>query len=232
MKSTVIFGVLASALVTTSIARAGVIYTEDFGTETGPLSLASVGWGAWSGTAATDVSSTAWNPVYLPNAVGVTGRYVYVGSVPSLVTTTEPGSVATTALESVSFVARCDNTSATMRVVAQIEDDWYATSTAFNDNDGTGDWAEAATLTFTWTNAASAWQQLNFDPGSGLSLGSAVSSDLSGSVTAFGVFFGDSSASRIDNFTVSAVPEPGTLLLVFTGLVPLLVWPRLRRRST
>ncbi len=236
MKPSVIFGVLALAFIITGVTRADVIYTEDFGEgQVGGVqtSMYSEGWGGWYGSTATDCSTSSTTGVYLyPGTSTSDGRYVYTAT-NALIATDEVPVVSTSDLQSISFLANHNSTSATARMGVMIESNYYVTDETFSMKDAgsSSDWGLAETHTFTWTNAASAWRVLDFVPGSTLAVGDLVTSDLSGDVVAFGVFF-SSNAMRIDNFTVSAVPEPGTLLLVFAGLVPLLVWPRLRRRST
>ncbi len=243
MKSAAICSFLALVFIITSVARTEVIYTEDFDSGTGDtVSLSSQGWGGWNTISATDKSTSTADQICVfvgtspaNGKSGSDGRYFMVrnASTPALITTAEVGSVATSELQSVSFVANHSSTSSVARVVAKIGDNWYATSDTFSmlSAGDPYDWDNKADLdTFTWTNAASAWRALNFTPASTLTLGDTITSDLSGDVTEFGVYFAGGSDMRIDDFKVSTVPEPATALLAIVGLVPLLVGARLRRR--
>ncbi len=229
---------LGWSLATGRVAQADMIYTENFGTSPSKASLASVGWGAWNGSTAVDCGTTAGEPMYIYFAAGGSdGPYFTAGASGSpigIATTTEPGTIDTSLLESIVFRPRNKLAVSKLRVAVKVEGDWYAS----NDEFGTANAAAwGPTTTFTWTNAASEWLDLDFTPGSTLSLGSGAGADLSGSVTEFG-FYVDSDVAnadyimRVDNFTINAtaVPEPGNAVLIIAGLVPLLARVGSRRR--
>ncbi len=215
-------------------AQAETIYTENFGPgDAGNVTLNSVGWDAWYGTSATHCGHQNYVRLFVyEQAGGSTGGYMY--SSPSslnptgLATTAEPGSVSTNILESISFRDRNANSSDTIRIVAKIGVNWYATDQAFTSDNS---WTSPA-QTFNWTNSASAWRNLTFTPGTVLSLGAdTISSDLSGNVTEFGMYtVNDGGHMRIDDFTINVIPEPGSVVLIAAGLITLLGWMGLRRR--
>ncbi len=230
MRFAVVSAVLASILSVVCIARAEMVYFEGFGS-VGNTSLTSQGWQGWNTTSAADISAKTGEPIYVFEGTDWDGRYFIARSnaTPAFITTDEAGTIAVDNLESISFRSNHDNTSAAVRVAAQIDGNWYATVDTFSMSAGGNayNWTETAELdTFLWTNDASAWRTLNFTPGSTLGLGSTLTSDLAGDVTQLGLYF-TGGALRIDDFTVNAVPEPGTCSLVLGALL-LLAYSRRR----
>jgi hypothetical protein len=116
------------------------------------------------------------------------------------------------------------------RIAVQIDGSWYASTAVLANSVAVPSASNFASLaqqlTFTWTTAASAWDNLTFTPGTSLVLGSTLTSPLPGdSITAFGLYSdqepGTSSAGnatrRFDTFQIDAtpivVPEPSSLAL-------------------
>ena len=230
MRFAVVSAVLASILSVVCIARAEMVYFEGFGSGSS-TSLASQGWQGWNTTSAADISIRTVEPIYVYQGTDWDGRYFIARSeaTPAFITTDEAGTIAVDNLESISFRSNHDNTSSAVRVAAQIDGNWYASvATLSMTANGDGwNWQEKSELdTFLWTNDASAWRTLNFTPGSTLGLGSTLTSDLAGEVTQLGLYF-TGGALRIDDFTVNAVPEPGTCSLVLGALL-LLAYSRRR----
>ncbi len=125
------------------------------------------------------------------------------------------------------------------RIAVQIDGNWYATSQVFANTVAVASAANFNTLaqqeTFNWTTAASAWDSLTFVPGTSLSLGSTLTSDLPGdNITAFGLYSdqepgGGNATRRADTYEIDTVPEPGSLVLVLSGLGVLMSLRRSRK---
>jgi hypothetical protein len=123
--------------------------------------------------------------------------------------------------------------------VVQIDGNWYATVQTFGNAvsvaSASGFAANAQLDTFTWTTAASAWETLNYTPGTTLTVGSVLTSALPGdNITAFGLYSdgtGASSTMRADTFQIDAtpVPEPSSVALVLSGVGLLMGFRRSRK---
>ncbi|MDZ7619411.1 MAG: hypothetical protein U1E05_20620 [Patescibacteria group bacterium] len=216
MRSVVLFAVSAWFLSAAGPARAEIVYFEGFGSGTN-TSLTSQGWQGWNTASAVNISNRTDEPIYVFTGTDWDGRYFIVrgGSTPALIATDEAGPIPVEHLRSVSFMSNHDNTSSAVRVAAEIGGNWYVTVQTFSmsANGDAYNWQGKAELDlFTWTNDASAWQALNFTPGTTLGLGGVLASDLTGEVTRLGLYF-TGGPLRVDDFTVMAVPEPGTCLL-------------------
>jgi hypothetical protein len=141
-----------------------------------------------------------------------------------------------------------NNTTGAWRVAVQVSGQWYVSQTEYfnnaavvsivdfpqGDDNGEGGTAHGAELkTFTYSASAATWFALNFDgtydmtthtgtSGAVLTLGAQPVADLSGTIDAFGLFSNTTGASgnrRFDTYTITAIPEPGTLaLLAVTGV--------------
>ncbi len=99
------------------------------------------------------------------------------------------------------------------RVLVRVAGTWYLSVEKF--------YAPTTTQeTFTYTTDAANWLVLGTSSNpynaSVQTLTTLASSDLSGSITAFGLYMDTTSASwnSVDTFAVTAVPEPGTTLLL------------------
>lgn len=186
-----------------------------------------------------------------PNSDGTTGAYArgihyFLGGIGTPVMSMTPQfSFNPDDYETVKFSwyeGNADAT-ATMRLIVQAGGQWYAGATAFSTPATTlGAFAASAELKeVEYDRAAANWLTLNFDgsynPGTdtgtnssvALSLGAAPGSDLSGMITAFGVYVEGPGTRRFDTFEINAiVPEPASLLLVGAAGVGLAL---VRRRS-
>lgn len=118
------------------------------------------------------------------------------------------------------------NTSAgdATQVAVRIEDDWFVSEQSFS-NASAGSW-DLMRLNF----GRASWLELDFEPDSLLALGDPASLPAIGDITAFGLFVDNAvDTHRIDSFTIFAVPEPtSAVLLVVAGLC--LALGRRRRR--
>jgi hypothetical protein len=172
-----------------------------------------------------------------PNSDGTTGAYArgihyFLGGIGAPVLSMTPQfSFDPDDYETVKFSwyeGNADAT-ATMRLIVQAGGQWYAGATAFSTPaTSLGAFASSAELKeVEYHPAAANWLALNFDgsydPGTdvgtdstmALSLGAAPGSDLSGMITAFGVYVEGPGTRRFDTFQIDAkVPEPATLLLL------------------
>jgi PEP-CTERM motif len=124
------------------------------------------------------------------------------------------------------------NAADTMRLVVRVGGQWYANASTFSTTAmSLGNFPSMAELKqVTYNPAAANWLNLNFDgvytggangtDGTVLSLGAAAASDLSGSITAFGLLVeGAAGTRRFDTFQIDAtrIPEPATIGLVLVA---------------
>jgi hypothetical protein len=127
------------------------------------------------------------------------------------------------------------------RLMIQIGGNWYASTSPVSPPggviQGTSFAGGSQQFTTTFSTSASAWDTLNFSPGSDLTLGSVLSSPLpAGNITGFGIYaqIADNSGATVtnertffDTFEADAtpLPEPAT-----SGLIGLIGMPVLLRR--
>jgi hypothetical protein len=129
------------------------------------------------------------------------------------------------------------------RLIVQIGGNWYASTSPISPPSGviagTSFQNGSGTFSTPFSTAATAWDTLNFTPGSDLTLGSQLTSPLpSGDITGFGIYaqIADAAGSSnertfIDSFEVnatSAVPEPTEGLVMLVCAMGALI----RRRRT
>lgn len=121
------------------------------------------------------------------------------------------------------------------RIAVQQDGNWYAsTAVLFNSLNVTsaGNFhlapgsGGAQQVTFNWTTAASAWNNLTFTPGTALALGG-ISGGLNGDpITAFGLYSDatdslgntENAIRRFDTYQIDTVPEPGSIVWALLGL--------------
>ena len=134
------------------------------------------------------------------------------------------------------------------RIAVQQDGNWYASTAVlanslnvtsagnFHLAPGSGG---AQQVTFNWTTAASAWDNLSFTPGTSLALGG-ISGGLNGDpITAFGLYSDatdslgntENAIRRFDTYQIdsSVVPEPGSVVLGLLGAGMLMVLRRSRK---
>ena len=160
------------------------------------------------------------------------------------IATTSAFTVDTTAntVNDMSFYSGNAYTTSSEHFVVQIDGNWYATVQTFGNATAVASAANFAAQAqqdiFTWTTAASAWEILNYTPGTTLSLGSVLSSALPGdNITAFGLYSdgvgGTGATTRADTFQIDAtptgVPEPSSVALVLSGVSILMGFRRSRK---
>ena len=133
------------------------------------------------------------------------------------------------------------------RIAVQQDGNWYASTQVlanslnvtsagnFHLASGSGG---AQQVTFNWTTAASAWDNLTFTPGTSLALGG-ISGGLNGDpITAFGLYSDatdslgntENAIRRFDTYQIdSLVPEPGSVVLALFGVGTLMGLRRSRK---
>lgn len=222
-----------------SALQAAVIYTETFDNTTAgnqSFQTAGVNWSVHRTSSATayDLSnnSITTSPV-ISNGASVSGAvngFLFqsnqAGNInaPHIWWTNETTFGDISLLDSLTVDLRNGSTNEDLRFALQVGSSWYVSQSVFNNSV-----VDVATLNLSLDVENASYFSLNFTPGVTLSMGTAASLPLSGTVTAVGLFTGsrDNTNIRIDNFRVSAIPEPSTALLGSLGVLALL---RRRRR--
>jgi len=191
-----------------------VIFEENFTVPTLNQNKAVnyVGWSAYSGPTATDVSGTVANPAYVAGALGnpnTTPGYLALiptaGSVAAVRTGLTLNHVAT-----VSWNMNSSSASG-VRLLIQIGGNWYASSNvyvpSFSGTFSTGTPAQVGIST-TFTTTASAWRSFTLAPGGAMTLGAALTSDLPSNATITGIGFYDATATvtRLETLQVTQAP--------------------------
>ncbi len=153
-----------------------------------------------------------------------------VPNLPALATTSVPGSIALEALDSIRWLASGDNIDHEFRVAIQVGGVWYASNPALNDgfpDSGTGTFTPLAYSPESFATASNWLKIENTTVGSPgqLSLGAAPVSDLTGSVTAFGLYLVsgiDDEAPgdhvRFDDFAIWGQPAAPLRITSFTAI--------------
>lgn len=216
------------------------IYLEDFPTPGGGnQNMASVGWSA---LLTENGAVVAYSQTGVGSTVGIANNgYGFfapkadtdVSNHPGLVTTSEIGSVDISSLTSITWDASADNSDDEYRVAIEVGGIWYASAPALNDgqtDSGAGSFVPLGFAPASFPNASN-WRIIENatvgDPDP-LSLGAAPSSDLTGTVTAYGMYVVagvddevDGDHVRFDNFTISAefvLDDPEFKISSFTSV--------------
>jgi len=226
-------------------ASAEVIYQELFtGTTVGVSEpWANVGWVGYENTTASgwsyncapgsavveDGGSINSNPI----APDATTHYSYgYGHIDKAsFQFTEEYSFSLDTMSELQFSARTNHSSGglshlgeNIRAAVRVGSDWYVSDTDFTIKEG--GWS-LTNPDATWNIDADSvnWYSLTFDPGVAMGVGSQVALPTTGTVTAFG-FYADAQAYnraiRMDNYKISAVPEPATIALLAMGMLAVL----------
>jgi hypothetical protein len=131
------------------------------------------------------------------------------------------------------------------RIAVQQDGNWYASTAVLANSanvSSAGNFSSATVgaqqVTFNWTTAASAWDNLTFTPGVALALGG-ISGGLNGDpITAFGLYSDsttplgnpETTIRRFDTYQIdSTVPEPGSVVLLLSGVGLLMGINRFRK---
>lgn len=234
----------ACIALTGSAAHAAQVYLETFDNPGPDAPLSDYGWSALV-TESGSISNYGTQSRAIGGAAGDYGFYApkaddnapwtaAVVNDPALASTTAPGTIDITDLTSIAWDSSADNADHAFRVAIQIGGAWYASSTALNDgveDSGTTGFVPLSYSPASFATAANWLSIQNTTVGNAgtLSLGAAPASDLSGDVTAFGLYLVagiDNEANgdhvRWDNFEINAVPEPSVAALGLIAMAGLL----------
>ena len=174
---------------------------------------AELGWRSFDGASATDVSYEVTTSTYrlAPVKVGGAEYLARTGraGIPGLAyyTGLEETPVAFDLVGDISFDLNNRAVADDVHIAIRVDGAWYVSSATYSVTSGKtsgSDWTGSETQTYTLSRQAADWRSLTFTPGSTLSIGSILSSDISGSnLEAVGFFLeGNSNTIRIDNLVV------------------------------
>ncbi len=187
------------------------------------------------------INTTPAEPATGPGFLFLSGGAGHAGGT-NWIATTSAYTVNTSAysVNDMSFYSGNAYTASVEHFVVQIDGNWYVTVQTFGNAaavSSAANFASQAPLdTFTWTTAASAWETLNYTPGTTLTVGSVLSSALPGdNITAFGLYSDGvaTGTTRADTFEIDAfaVPEPSSVMLVLSGVGLLMMSLRRFRKA-
>jgi len=245
---------LSSVVFRTSAA---VVYTEDFSVDS-PANMNTIGWNAWLSndtegvddlTSHTINSGTSYEPVGVTqNGYGFVKTDVNAGYTitdgPGMIFTSEPSaSLQTTDIASLSKLSISINADgspsdqALGRFVIQIDNQWYASSasaTSTTNEGASGTW-NTFELTSDFTSGSN-WHLMTATTGSSgvISVGEQATGTLSGSISNFGFYMelGNSGDHfRVDNYSVTVVPEPSSVGITSIALTGLFYFFRHRKNA-
>jgi len=236
-------------LLATSTAHGGfVIYQEDFAASGSDQPISIAGWNLYittttgvenyTGTSVGGVSTGSGIGGYAFSAPRINSSYENAG--PSLFATGEAPNVGIESLSELTYTERADGSStdrSSQRFAVKVGSQWYASDVAYlggTSNVGPGlPFNPVALELADWTDGSN-WRELTLSVGPGGAItvaASTVPGNLSGKVTDFGVYATNGNNGdhfRLDDFTVTAIPEPTTLLVwsLLAGLGVGLGWRR------
>ncbi|WPJ97261.1 hypothetical protein SH580_06010 [Coraliomargarita algicola] len=232
-------------------AHGDVIYSETFDNNTaGNLGSSSIGWSAYVGAFATDISGTIPNGGDRMGVADIPGNpssdgdsYFFASNTGNTQDISWTGIETGLSLSNVSSISwRMGNatTATTVKILVQIGGSWYASSSDFSNSStytgGTFSSAGAADdvlQEFTFSTDAEDWLELTLNPGVTMSLGSAPVSDLSSStITGLGFYVDTNNTfttARLDTLQVNSIPEASVFALYSALSVMALVFTRRRR---
>jgi len=233
----------------------GALYSETFdNTGTGNKTAGQVGWSAFVGGSATDLTNVAGvggtDYVAIANAAGnpsAPNGFLFANNGATAnqkfaLVDTQLGSVVSMKNgDSITWAMGNNTTTATAQILIQIGGDgtvgsgaWYvSTTTKSSAVYNTGNFNTAPTTTLTFSTAKTEWSEFSLVSGSGMAIGNALTSDLSSTTTITGIGFylvdiaGASNSMRLD--TLQVIPEPGSMALVLAGGVVSMMFARRRR---
>ncbi|GAT35251.1 PEP-CTERM protein-sorting domain-containing protein [Terrimicrobium sacchariphilum] len=238
-----------SLFLCTQATHAAAIYLETFpGNSSANAAMSTIGWTAYKGASATNITSTTGGSQYvaIANLAGNPGPAIgFLAIVNSGSPQPAAESYATfqTGLSlanptTISWNMNGNGPASPLRLLVQVSGSWYATDSTFiptsftSGANFTNAPAQDVYRSFNFTTDKSAWRSFTFSQGVGMSVGNTtISSDLASStITGIGFYADLSSGSvlRVDQLQV--VPEPGSAALLL-GAGAMFVLLRVRRRT-
>jgi hypothetical protein len=227
---------LVVLLLSVATVQGDVIFVESFTQSGTDAPIQNHGWHAHYSANATSVEETTVDfyvgPIISKSVGAVTGTGFYIHQVeafagePSLHWTAKESSFGEIEdITNITFWLYNQSSGANLKVALRVENDWFVSQDVFN---ATGTWAQQSLAVQT-----AAWNTLSFTAGTLLSEGGAISLPTLGTVTAVGIFdasgiSGYNGRTRIDEYTVEAIPEPATLGMLAISAVCLMVLRRCR----
>lgn len=233
----------------------GAIYTETFdNTTAGNYKAGQVGWSAFVGSAATDLTNVAGvggtDYVAVANAAGNPSSpngFIFANNGATanqkfaLVDTQLGSVVSLTNGDSITWAMGNNSTTATAQILIQIGGDgtvgsgsWYvSTTTKTSASYTTGTFPTAPTTTLTFSTAMTEWKEFSLVSGTSMAVGNALTADLSSTTTITGIGFylvdiaSSGNSMRLD--TLQVIPEPASLALVLAGGAFSVMFARRRR---
>ncbi len=210
----------------------------------GNRSPATVAWSAFGSPSENSSETTSPWLIASENGAGSTTGYLARTGTgqPGIAWTDSVPAIATSLLDRIEFTLNNSSSADALRLVIQLDGDWYATTATFQNADSDGratNWAaESELMTFAWTNAAASWHNLNFNQLDTLALGTPLAADLPvGTLEAIGFYQTATVGTlRIDNLdlhvNLTAIPEPSSVaLLGLAGILTALIATRKRRQT-
>lgn len=221
--------------------HAAPLYEQDFINNSGAnAAVNTVGWNAYLGSTATVKSADAGGGSvdrigisYLAGNPNTSNGYLYTANTLSanqiFAMTATFTSIAPT---TITWREGNSSTGISVRLMVQVGGNWFATDQTFSNAvaySTAADFSNSSSAdvmkSFSFTTTASSWRNVTLVPGSTLSLGAVLSTDLvSSSITGIGFFVQSPStlnvASRLDTLVI--VPEPQTPILLGLGFALLL----------
>ncbi len=227
----------ATAIGVTTATMAATVYTENFQIYEHRSSLNTAGWSYYltNNTGVVDRSSIGNSDIGdIYNYTGNKYAYSqpkadgsYPDSGPGLMFTTDTvtglDSTDISDLSMMSVALLADGTGgdpALGRLAIQIGSQWYASDETMTSTSNTGPTGSFANFQLSSTDFDNGnnWRLMTVTTGVAgeISVGSIAGGTLSGDVTAFGVYSENGNSGdhfRIDDFSITVIPEPSTLIL-------------------
>lgn len=240
---------IALCAASTAPLCAQVLYSENFGAIIAPAgnypinNPPNLDWTGYIGATAAPTADVASAPRWgKPHGVGAVADgtgLIFGQSDPSNLIlaahTNTTLSLNPASITEVNWLMGNSATTVQVRLMIQQSGNWYATDSTFTTaamsltQFQANPTSTAELKTFTFTTSAASWRNVTINPGTELSLGSVLSSDLtSANITSIGFFVSTSaqSVARFDQLQV--IPEPSTWALLAASLTALTVFRRRR----